>query len=240
MWKADRMSRLPRRTLARLFTSAVLVAGLSACSSGTGSDAEAEEALATARDHLVETSGVKLHLTTDDLPSGISGLTGAEGVATNAPAFDGTITVELSGSTAQVPVIAVDDTVHAELPFSSGWSEVDPLDYGAPDPAGLIDPDDGFPGLLDVTEDAEVGKSVRGGKDNREVLTTYTGTVDGDAMKKVIPSSAGDSFDVEWQITDDGELRKAVLHGAFYPDSDDMTYTITFADYGTTQDITAP
>ncbi len=65
---------------------------------------------------------------------------------------------------------------------------------------------------------------MRGGEDNDEILTTYTGTVPGEAMESVIPSSAGDSFDVEWQITDDGELRKATLTGVFYPqtDADDL------------------
>ena len=72
------------------------------------------------------------------------------------------------------------------------------------------------------------------------MLTTYTGTVPGDAMKKVIPSSAGDSFTAKYQITDDGELREATFTGAFYPDSEDMTYTVTFEDYGTEKEITAP
>ncbi len=56
-------------------------------------------------------------------------------------------------------------------------------------------------------------------------------------MESVIPSSAGDSFDVEWQITDDGELRKATLTGVFYPQTEPMTYTVDFADYGTEKDI---
>ena len=81
---------------------------------------------------------------------------------------------------------------------------------------------------------------MRGGEDNAEILTTYTGTVPGDAMESVIPSSAGDSFDVEWQITDDGELRKATLTGVFYPQTEPMTYTVEFADYGTEKDIPAP
>ena len=39
---------------------------------------------------------------------------------------------------------------------------------------------------------------------------------------------------------DDGELREATFTGAFYPDSEDMTYTVTFEDYGTEKEITAP
>ena len=84
------------------------------------------------------------------------------------------------------------------------------------------------------------GESVRGGSDNTEVLTTYTGTVPGAAMKKVIPSASGDRFDAEYAVTDDGELRQAVLTGVFYPDSTVMTYTVDLAAYGTTRDIVAP
>ncbi|MCW2842093.1 MAG: LppX LprAFG lipoprotein, partial [Nocardioides sp.] len=40
--------------------------------------------------------------------------------------------------------------------------------------------------------------------------------------------------------SDSGELREARLTGVFYPDSDSMTYTIGFDDYGTEKDISAP
>ncbi|MCD6640066.1 MAG: LppX_LprAFG lipoprotein [Nocardioides sp.] len=225
-----------------LLSAALLVTSLGACS-GKESPAEErspDEVLALAADHLTETSGVELALTTEDLPSGVSGIKSAIGTATSAPAFEGTIAVVVGGTPVDVPVIAVDDVVHAQLPFTNGWNVVDPTEYGAPDPSGLIDPDDGFPGLLGLTEDATEGESVRGGADNDEILTTYDGTVPGPAMAKVIPSATGDSFDVQWQVADDGELRKAVLTGVFYADTPEMTYTVTFADYGTEKDITAP
>jgi lipoprotein LprG len=41
-------------------------------------------------------------------------------------------------------------------------------------------------------------------------------------------------------VSDDGELREAELTGVFYKNSDPMTYTVTFDDYGTEKDITAP
>ena len=245
LWKAEPM--LARaRTSGRLAATAtaVLLAlpALTACS-GDDSPAEegesAEEVLAEASATLAETSGVDLTLSTDALPDGVTGITRAVGTVTSAPAFDGSITVVFAGQTVDVPVIAVDDTVYAQLPFSPGWNEVNPKEYGAPDPSGLVG-EDGFAGLLQLTESPEAGESVRGGADNSEVLTTYSGTVPGDAMDAVIPSSSGDSFDVEWQITDEGELRSATLTGVFYPQADPMTYTVEFAGYGTEKDITAP
>jgi lipoprotein LprG len=183
---------------------------------------------------------VQLSLTAGALPEGVSGIAKASGLLTDAPAFDGTLTVVFAGQTVDVPVIAVDDLVYAQLPFTDGaWDKVNPKEYGAPDPTDLIGPD-GFPGLLELTESPEAGESVRGGADNSQVLTTYSGTVPGDAMDSIIPSSSGDSFDVEWQVNDDGELTKATMEGVFYPQSDPMTYTVEFSDYGTTKDISAP
>ena len=238
--------RARARTTGRLAATAtaVLVAlpTLAGCS-GDDSPAEEgpspEEVLAEASTKLVETSGVDLTLSTPALPEGVSGIAKATGTVTSAPAFDGSITVVFAGQTVDVPVIAVDDTVYAQLPFTPGWNKVNPKEYGAPDPSGLVG-EDGFAGLLELTEDPRAGESVRGGADNSEILTTYSGTVPGDAMDAVIPSSSGDSFDVEWQVTDDGELRTATLTGVFYPHTDPMTYTVEFADYGTEKEITAP
>ncbi len=238
--------RARARTTGRLAATAtaVLLAlpSLAACS-GEDSPADEgpspEEVLSEASSTLAETSGVDLTLSTPALPDGVSGITKAAGTVTSAPAFDGTITVVFAGQTVDVPVIAVDDTVYAQLPFTPGWNKVNPKEYGAPDPSGLVG-QDGFAGLIGLTEDPQAGESVRGGADNAEILTTYSGTVPGDAMDAVIPSSAGDSFDVEWQVTDDGELRKATLTGVFYPHTDPMTYTVEFADYGTEKEITAP
>lgn len=235
---ATRSARAGRSILVALLSTLPLVA----CSGEESptDDKTPEQVLELAADHLVETPGVELDLSTADLPSGVSGIKSAVGTATDAPAFEGTISVVIAGTPVVVPVVAVDDKVHAQLPFTQGWDVVDPAEYGAPDPSGLIDPDDGFPSLLGLTSDASEGESVRGGADNSEILTTYDGTVEGAAMAKVIPSAAGDSFDVQWQVSEDGELRKAVLTGVFYADSPEMTYTVTFSDYGTTKDITAP
>lgn len=231
-----RSSRLP----AALAAAALLVSA-TACSGdeSSASDTPPEDVLAAAKTTLDETSGVDLTLETDNLPDGVTGVEQAEGVATHAPAFEGTITVNLLGQSVEVPVVAVDGKVYAELPFTSGFQDVDPGDYGAPDPAQLMNPDAGLSTLLSETTGVEQGDSVRGGDDNSEVLTEYSGTVSGDVMQNVIPTASGD-FDVVYTITDDDELRTARLTGVFYEDSEPMSYTVTFEDYGTDQDITAP
>lgn len=231
------------RLAALLLAGAVtLSAALSGCSGGDShaSDGKSpEQVLAQAKSTLDDTTGVNISLSTKDLPAGVQGIQDASGIGTHAPAFDGSITVVLAGQPFDVPVIAVDGKVYAQIPLTPGWQDVDPADYGAPDPAQLMSPDKGFSSLLAATTDLKKGDSVRGGADNSEILTEYTGTVPDTAVKNVIPSASGD-FDATYTVTSDGELREATLTGVFYADSDSMTYTIGFDDYGTDKDITAP
>ena len=223
-----------------LVVAVALALGVTACGSKSASDlGDPATVLKTAQQKLEDTSGVTLTLTTEDLPDGVQGVQGASGTVTDAPAFDGTLTAVISAGSFPVPIKAVDGKVYAQIPLTLGWSEVDPGDYGAPDPAQLISADQGIPAILAATTDVKKGDDVRGGKDNKEVLTTYTGTVPESAAAHLIPGATG-TFDATYGITPDGELRTASLTGAFYSGKPDMTYTLTVDDYGTSKDITAP
>ncbi len=231
---------MSRRRWSWLVLLTALALGAGACGSKSASDlGDPATVLKTAQQKLEDTSGVTLALTTSDLPSGVQGLQGASGTVTSAPAFDGTITAVLSAGSFPVPVKSVDGKVYAQIPLTLGWSDVDPGDYGAPDPAQLISADQGLPAILAATTDVAKGDQVRGGKDNKEVLTTYTGTVPADAAAHLIPGASG-TFDATYGITADGELRTAALTGAFYEGKPSMTYTLTVDDYGTSKVITAP
>ncbi len=216
-----------------------LVVSLTACSGGKDdSGASPEDTLAAAKKHLDDTSGLTIGLSTPELPSGVNGLLQANGVATHDPAFKGTIKVAASGITADADVVALDGEVHAKLPFTSKFVPIDPGDYSAPDPADLMNADGGLSSLLTAAQDVQAGKQVREGK---VVLTSYSGTVPGKAVAQVIPSAdASATFDATFTVTDDDELTKAVLTGPFYAQGGDVTYTITFADYGSKPTITKP
>lgn len=241
--KADAMlTRSPRPWRASSLLVVVLSALLLTSCGGKDSSVSGstpDEVMATAKKTLDDTSGVSLTLSTSDLPDGITGITKATGIGTHAPAFDGTITVVLSGNTFEVPVVAVDGKVYAQIPLTPGWQDVDPAEYGAPDPARLMSPDKGFSSLLTASTGVTQRDSVRGGTDNSEILTEYTGTVSDATVKNVIPTATGD-FKATYTVSDSGELREAKLTGVFYPDSASMTYTIGFDDYGTQKDVTAP
>lgn len=232
----------PRR-LSLLAATGLLALALSACSDDDGADADdgtsPEDVLAEAKRVLDETSGVEVSLTTTDLPSGETGITEATGVGVHPPAFQGDFSLSVSGLPGTAEVVAVDGTTWAKgsLLFPD-WTEIDPGEYGAPDPNELMSEDRGFSALLSATTDVEKGDSVRGGAGNEEIFTEYTGALPAESVTNIIPAAEGD-FDVTYTISDDDELRKAVITGAFYG-SDTMTYTLTFDAYGTEQEITAP
>lgn len=229
-----------RRTLtASALGLTLLLTGCSEDTSPVSDGKTPDEVMVLAKQNLDETSGVRLTLEADALPDGVSAISAASGVGTHAPAFDGELTVLVGGQPFDVPVIAVDGTVHAQIPLVPGWSDVDPAEYGAPDPAQLMSTDAGFSSLLTATDGVEEGESVRGGANNEEVLTEFTGTVPGDVVSNVIPSASGD-FEAVYTVSAEGELRTAALTGVFYPDTEPMTYTLGFDDYGIEQDITAP
>lgn len=215
------------------------VLALSACTSDAQEEqATPEEVLAAAKTKLDETSGVRIDLSTEELPKGVDGILSAEGVGTHAPAFEGDLKVAVGGFPADVPVVAVDGKVHAKLPFTTKFVEVDPAAYAAPDPAGLMNPEGGLSSLLTSAEGVEEGEQARDGED---VLSGYTATVPGEVVASIIPSASADSdFDATFTVDDEGRLREAVLTGPFYPGADAVTYTVGFESYGTTADITAP
>jgi lipoprotein LprG len=244
--EAERVTRPARLLAAPLVLALALTA--TACSDdddsgdgGAGSGKTPAEVLAAAKKNLDDTSGVAVTLSTKDLPDGVTGISAAKGTGVHPAAFEGSFDLSVNGLPATADVIAVGGTTYAKnsllLP---DWTEIDPADYGAPDPAKLMDPDGGFSGLLAQATGVEAGEQVRGGSDNKEILTEYTGTVPSDAVAALIPDAAGD-FDFTYTISDDDQLRQAVLTGAFYgEEAGDVTYTLTLDDYGTEKQITAP
>lgn len=213
---------------------------LGGCSDETAPEASPTERLAAAKATLDETPGVRISLATDNLPQGVDGLLGATGVGTHAPAFDGTIRVVTSGITADAEVVAVEDVVYAKLPFTTDFVDVDPADYNAPDPATLMATEGGLSSLLTAATGIEPGDQVR---DGERVLSTFTGTLPGDAVSSVIPSASAEAeYDARFTLDDEDRLDRIVMTGPFYPDprADQVTYTVKFEQYGIEKQISAP
>ncbi|MEV5001722.1 LppX_LprAFG lipoprotein [Nocardioides sp. LML1-1-1.1] len=236
------------RVAAGLLTGLFAVSGLTACSGdgggkGGGDDvASWSDASAEAKKLLDGTSGVELSISTKDDPGG-NFLKEATGTIVADPAtFEGKVSGSVSGLPVNdVPVISADGTLWINHALLGGWSDkYQPKELCAPDPATLLDPETGVSTVLTSSKDVEAGKAERGGEDNKEIFTTYSGTATGDAIRAILPCAEGDEFDATYRVDDKGYLRSARLTGVFFPDSDAVTYTIDVTKYDVTKDITAP
>lgn len=226
------------RRLARLAVVLAFLLPVTACGGGDATDESADEALTQAKKHLDEASSVHLTLATQSTPSSGNGVLGASGDLTHQPAFEGTVKVMLGGFNADVPVVAVDGKVHAKLPATPKYAVIDPAEYGAPDPADFADPERGISGLLLKVEDAKETGQKRSGD---VVLTTYTGTLPGDAVKPIIPSAdAESSYVTVFGIDEDGRLATVKVTGEFFSGGGKETFDLDLDGYDKPLQITAP
>ncbi len=232
----------PPRSRALALVAFVLVAPAILAGCGQSEDKADEESPAEvmeqAKKHFDDASSVHIALSTDDVPASGDGVLGATGDVTHDPAFKGDVKVVFKGFPAELPVTAVGGKVYAKLPFSAKIAVIDPADYGVPDPADFADPENGLSALLTELEGLKKGKETRSGD---QILTTYTGTLPGSAVKKIIPSAdAGKDYETEVGVDEEGYATTVKVTGAFFSGSDDVTYDVKFTDYDKGVKITAP
>lgn len=194
--------------------------------------------LAAAKAAVDRATSMHLVLESKNLPQGVTGVVGADGVGAHPPAFKGTFKVTAQGTQASVDVVAVEGRVYTKLPFTSIFVDVDPKSLGAPDPASLFAPDTGVTSLLTATQNPAKGPATRKGS---EVLTTITGTLAGAKIADLLlVGDRSGTFTATYGITEPGgELRSVDLVGPFYPAAA-STYTVTLDKYGEPVDIKKP
>lgn len=200
--------------------------------------AQAKAAMAKAKKLFDETKSVRLELITDSIPKSGTGVLGADGVLTHQPAFDGKVKIQLGGLTANIPVVSVDNLVYAQIPPFPKPAVIDPLEYGAPDPASFIDPDTGISSLLnELTGLKKTGEKRQG----KLVLTMYSGSVPGSKVKAIIPSAdESTTYPTEIGIDKDGFIVTIKVTGQFFADMGDVTYDMNLSDYGKPITVKAP
>jgi lipoprotein LprG len=234
---------MTRMATALLMTSVLLMTAALAACSGDADKPEAKkltaaEQLAAAKAKVDAATSMHLLLSSSGIPDSANGALGAEGDGTHAPAFKGTLDARMSGIRAKVEVVAIEKLLFLKLPFSTGFTQVDPKTYNAPDPAQLFATEGGITSLMTATTNPVEGKQTRAGA---EVLKTITGKLPGDRVVKLL--SAGDAtkpFDVTYGITDPGgELRTVTVVGPFYEGAT-STYTLTLDKYGAPVEISRP
>jgi lipoprotein LprG len=223
-----------------LLTTAAL-AFLTGCSGGNSSVSDGSEPtqlLAEAKQALDDAGSVEFTLSTDDLPSGTAGILTAHGTGTHAPAFEGDLSVSNSGLTIGAKVVAVNGKVYAKIGPLPTFTEIDPADYNAPDPAALMSRQIGLSALLTAATDVKSEGQVRDGAD---LLTKITGTVPGHAVAALFPSAdAIPDYPATFTIDKDSRVRTVEVTGPFYEGHGDVTYTATFDAYGDKVEISAP
>ncbi len=213
-----------------------LVAGGCSGNGATPSSLTPAQRLGHAKHDFDRAKFIHISLNATQLPSGLpAALENATGTGTHAPAFTGTVQVR-TGLTITAPVVAVNGTVYAKLPFA-GWSQLDPATYGAPDPARLLDPQAGVSELLVETQHPKQTGSQRSG---RQVLTTITGTVPAALVHRLFPSAGSSDFHVVYTLTSDDHLHGLTITGPFYAGHGDATYNLTLDTAAAPVTIRAP
>jgi len=235
-------SRISFRRIAAVVVAGVaatlVLGGCGGTSEGSSTGGNVESVLSDAKKNFDAASSVHFTLSTSSKPTSGDAVLGAEGTLTHQPAFEGEVTALYMGFNATIPVISVDGKVYGKIPFTNGFSDIDPGDYSAPDPADFADPETGISGLLVKLADPAKGDQER---DGSKVVTTYTGTLAGDLVAAVIPSAAKDStYQTVVGIDQDGRVATLKITGDFFPADGEVTYDISFDDYDKNVTISAP
>jgi lipoprotein LprG len=229
----------PRRTGIPLLALALLAAPVLGACGGSEPAESAADLLARARTTLDDTPSLHFVLESKGAPATGQGLLGGEGDVTRPASFSGTLSVRAMGSALDLAVVSVDGTVYAQLPFSQGFSVVDPAQFGVGDPGALLDPDTGISQLLTSAEDPQLGEEKRV---DGEVVREVTADLPGDLVEQVLTSQdpAQPVRALMSVATDSGELRRVELTGPFFTAGEDATYTLQLSDFGADVEITAP
>lgn len=231
-WQAVAVRRLVLTGLACL----LVLTGCSGGSTPTKPEEPPAARLAAAKRSFDSADFISFTLHTAGLPAGLQGLLSATGTGTHAPAFTGDVKVQ-SATDLTAPLIAVNGHVYAKLPFV-GWSELNPADYGAPDPAVLMDRDTGISALFTATTDLKEGASERV-KD--QILTSISGTLPGAAVHRIFPSARAKPFTVNYLLDDQDNMSGVQITGPFYAgDYADVTYFLELSLDADAVDIAAP
>lgn len=213
----------------------ILVAG---CSGGPDGPS-AEERLGAAQAKIATADAITIELNSSDVPPNVDGVQAAAGTGViegDLITFEGEIQGQVSGIAATVSILAIGADTYWKL-FTPNYERVDLAMMGVPSPTAFFAADTGFASLLAATTDLAIGEEVREGS---EVLTEITGTLPGESVRALLRlGDAEASFDVVYGLTEDDELRTAVVTGEFWKGTT-SSYRVLLTNYGVIVPIEAP
>ena len=198
-----------RTRLLAMLAAALLLAGCQGDSDAKKADtSELQKRLSAARTTIDEAETVDISLATKSLPDGVTGLLSATGQGNHSPAFKGKVKVVTGGSTLSADVVSAEGTLKAKTSFSPLYLKIDPASLKAPDPAALLDAENGVTQILEKTKGLKDGDKSRDGSD---VLTTITGTLPGSVVAHDHPVG-GRVGDIHRQVPPHRRRRAARRH----------------------------
>lgn len=218
---------------------AVLVVGalawaLAAC--GSSNHQPVAQRLKAAKAFLDDSPAINFTLSTTSVPNGVTAVLSATGVGTHQPGFRGNIKVVIAGLPTNVPVIAVDGKVWAQV--LGPYQVIDPAQYGAPNPAALMSKTAGISSLLTSATGLDNGSQTRNGS---TIVTTYHGTVAGTVVGRFIPiATPATPFAVTFSLTDDNHLTAATITGPFFAHAANVTYSLAMSGCTDCKPVTPP
>lgn len=222
-----------RRLFAWVFAGALVLA-LTAC--GSTNHQPVSERLKAAKAYLDDSQAINLTLSTTAVPNGVTAVLSATGYGTHQPGFKGNIKVVVSGLPTDVPVVAVQGKVWAQI--LGPWQVIDPAQYGAPDPAALMSKTTGVSSLLTSATGLDKGSQTRNGS---TLVTTYHGTVAGKVVGEFIPvANASAAFGVTFSLTEDNHLIAATITGPFFAHAANVTYSLAMSGCADCKPVTPP
>lgn len=236
----------PRRRPRRVAPLAALVVGVGAlmattvgCSGGSGTGADNPPAqLAQGKQALDATSAVHFQLSSRNVPSGGTRLTGGDGDLVRPDRFQGSLSVTSGGFAADIKVLAAGGKFYAQLPFSSGYSQADPAQFGFGNPSALLDPQRGLTSLLTAATGVRRQNRDRLGG---EVLEEVSASLPGDRVAALL-TSADPTKPVTGLVGLAGgkQIRRVVLTGPFFVAGMPSTFTLLLTRYGESVMVNAP
>ena len=166
-------------------------------------------------------------------------ITGGSGNMKRPNSFTGSLSVDFSGLSLSIQVVAIGGVFYAQLPTSTSFQKTDPTAYGFGDPSMFLDPNHGLSNLLTICTQPSLGSDDRNnGEELHEVNCSLPGSAVASLLTDAAPSQpVSATFGI---AATSNQLRKVVLTGPFYMGAGTTTFTLIIDGYGKSVTITPP
>ncbi len=221
-----------------VLAAAVLALAAAGCGgSPAPAPASAHALLLDAKASLDRSSSVHFVLTSQGATGSGTIIAGGSGDIARPDQLQGQFSVEQSGFTASVSVVAGSGRFYVKLPFATSYTATNPTSFGIGNPAQLISPTNGLSSLLLAITQPRLAGTTRIG---REVADQVQGTVPGASVpvlpddNRALPVSV-----VADIIPSSHQLRRITLQGPF-TSATPSSYTLLLTNYGEAVHVTLP